>query len=388
MIGGLRALLPDRPLLPRRGPARRPPARVHAARPRDVVRRGGGRHRADRRRCSQRRARRSAGIEVRAAARARSPTTRRCCATAPTAPTGASGWRSPTSTDVLPRLGVQGLRGALEAGGVVRGCKRRRGEFPRSRFDELTEQAQVARREGARLGGRRGRTALALADREVPLRGRDRAGDRARSSAQRGRRDPDRRRQRRGRRARARRRCGSSSARRRARRATTCFWVVDFPMFEWNEDERRWDALHHPFTAPTRRPRRATRARWRTRAYDLVLDGSELGGGSIRINRPDVQQQVFDALGIGPEEARGALRLPARGAALRRAAARRHRVRPRPHRGAARRPRVDPRRDRVPEDRQRRRPAHRRAGAGGRAPARRSSASRSPHRWPIARDPR
>ena len=82
-----------------------------------------------------------------------------------------------------------------------------------------------------------------------------------------------------------------------------CFWVVDFPMFEWNEDEGRWDALHHPFTSPTRRPRRATRARWRSRAYDVVLDGWELGGGSIRINRPDVQQKVFDALGIGPEEA-------------------------------------------------------------------------------------
>jgi aspartyl-tRNA synthetase len=82
-----------------------------------------------------------------------------------------------------------------------------------------------------------------------------------------------------------------------------CFWVVDFPMFEWSEDERRWDALHHPFTSPSG-DLEADPGSWRSRAYDVVLDGWELGGGSIRINRPDVQQKVFDALGIGPDEAR------------------------------------------------------------------------------------
>jgi aspartyl-tRNA synthetase len=81
------------------------------------------------------------------------------------------------------------------------------------------------------------------------------------------------------------------------------FWVVDFPMFEWNEGEGRWDALHHPFTSPAG-DLDADPGTWRSRAYDVVLDGWELGGGSIRINRPDVQQQVFSALGIGPEEAR------------------------------------------------------------------------------------
>ena len=80
------------------------------------------------------------------------------------------------------------------------------------------------------------------------------------------------------------------------------FWVTDFPMFEWNEGEGRWDAMHHPFTSPTG-DLDADPGTWRSRAYDVVLDGWELGGGSIRINRPDVQQQVFDALGIGPEEA-------------------------------------------------------------------------------------
>ena len=77
-------------------------------------------------------------------------------------------------------------------------------------------------------------------------------------------------------------------------------WLVDFPMFEQNA-EGRWGALHHPFTAPT--GDFADPAALRSRAYDLVLDGSEIGGGSIRINRPDVQQQVFDVLGIDAEEA-------------------------------------------------------------------------------------
>jgi aspartyl-tRNA synthetase len=78
-------------------------------------------------------------------------------------------------------------------------------------------------------------------------------------------------------------------------------WVVDFPMFEWNEDEQRWDALHHPFTSPT--GSFEDPGALRSRAYDIILDGWELGGGSIRINRPEVQQQVFNALGISEEEA-------------------------------------------------------------------------------------
>ena len=81
------------------------------------------------------------------------------------------------------------------------------------------------------------------------------------------------------------------------------FWVVDFPMFGWNEDERRWDPLHHPFTAPTG-DLDGDPGSWRSRAYDVVFDGWELGGGSIRINTPELQQKVFGALGIGPEEAR------------------------------------------------------------------------------------
>jgi aspartyl-tRNA synthetase len=78
-------------------------------------------------------------------------------------------------------------------------------------------------------------------------------------------------------------------------------WVVDFPMFEYNEGEGRWDALHHPFTAPV--GDFSDPGSLMSRGYDIVLDGSEIGGGSIRINRPDVQQQVFNALGISEEEA-------------------------------------------------------------------------------------
>jgi aspartyl-tRNA synthetase len=78
-------------------------------------------------------------------------------------------------------------------------------------------------------------------------------------------------------------------------------WVMDFPMFEWNDEEGRWDALHHPFTAPV--GSFEDPGALRSRGYDIVLDGSEIGGGSIRINRPEVQQQVFGALGISEEEA-------------------------------------------------------------------------------------
>ena len=78
-------------------------------------------------------------------------------------------------------------------------------------------------------------------------------------------------------------------------------WVVEFPAFFWDEDGRRWDAAHHPFTAPA--GDLDNPAQLSSRAYDLVLDGAEIGGGSIRINRIDVQQRVFELLGIDPEEA-------------------------------------------------------------------------------------
>ena len=85
-------------------------------------------------------------------------------------------------------------------------------------------------------------------------------------------------------------------------------WVVDFPMFGFNEREQRWDPLHHPFTAPVlppdgSPPSFADPGALMSRAYDLVVDGWELGGGSIRIHEPRLQQQVLEAIGIGPDEA-------------------------------------------------------------------------------------
>ena len=80
-------------------------------------------------------------------------------------------------------------------------------------------------------------------------------------------------------------------------------WIVDWPMFEFNEGEDRWDALHHPFTAPSGEFDPADPGSARAQAYDLVWNGVELGGGSIRINHPELQSQVFTALGISEEEA-------------------------------------------------------------------------------------
>jgi aspartyl-tRNA synthetase len=83
-------------------------------------------------------------------------------------------------------------------------------------------------------------------------------------------------------------------------------WVVDFPMFEWSAEDKRWGALHHPFTSPMdghedyldRDPGKAL-----SKAYDMVLNGWEIGGGSVRIHRQEVQSKVFRALGVGAEEA-------------------------------------------------------------------------------------
>ncbi|MFI5181723.1 MAG: aspartate--tRNA ligase [Thermoanaerobaculia bacterium] len=84
-------------------------------------------------------------------------------------------------------------------------------------------------------------------------------------------------------------------------------WVTDFPLLEWHPEDRRWYAMHHPFTSPREEDLpflESDPGRVKARAYDIVLNGMELGGGSIRIHRPDVQSHVFARLGIGPEEAR------------------------------------------------------------------------------------
>jgi aspartyl-tRNA synthetase len=81
-------------------------------------------------------------------------------------------------------------------------------------------------------------------------------------------------------------------------------WVVDFPMFEWDEDEKRYMSAHHPFTAPVDPKLEGDLGGMLSRAYDLVLNGWELGSGSIRIHDRTLQSRVFDLLGIAPEEAR------------------------------------------------------------------------------------
>jgi aspartyl-tRNA synthetase len=202
-------------------------------------------------------------------------------------------------TDVFRGSQFKVFGGAIEGGGVVRAL-RARGDFPRSRIDRLEEKAKSLGAKGLAWavveadGSWRSPIAKFLGEEEIAettqaLEAREEdvvlfaAGSAAlaarvlgglRSEVADG--EPE---------------------------GHDCFWVVDFPMFEWNEDEGRFDPLHHPFTAPTG-DLDGDPAGWRSRAYDVVLDGWELGGGSIRINRPDVQQKVFDALGIGPEEAK------------------------------------------------------------------------------------
>ena len=187
--------------------------------------------------------------------------------------------------------------GALAGGGVVRGFSAS-GDFPRSRFDALTERAKALGAKGLVWGivesdGWRSPVAKFLSEGEV-------AGLLEATGAEQGDAvfvvadDPTV----------AARVLGALRLEVGVPRAGhDLVWVVDFPMFAFNEDEARFDALHHPFTAPSG-DLDGDPGGWRSRAYDLVMDGSEIGGGSIRISTPDVQARVFEALGLGEEEAR------------------------------------------------------------------------------------
>jgi aspartyl-tRNA synthetase len=91
-----------------------------------------------------------------------------------------------------------------------------------------------------------------------------------------------------------------------ARDAYRFVWITDFPMLEWNADEKRWNAMHHPFTCPQDGHLELLKTdpgKARAKAYDMVLNGNEIGGGSIRIHSAELQQEVLAALGIGEEEA-------------------------------------------------------------------------------------
>jgi aspartyl-tRNA synthetase len=200
-------------------------------------------------------------------------------------------------SDVFRASEFKVFGGAVESGGVVRGM-RAGGEWPRSRFDALTERAQSLGAKGlawavVEEGGWRSPITKFLSDDEVNAateRLGARPGDAVLIVADTA--------------AVAAKVLGALRAEVAEGEPSghDIFWVVDFPMFEWNEDERRFDPLHHPFTSPTG-DLDGDPGSWRSRAYDVVLDGWELGGGSIRISTPEVQQKVFDALGIGPEEA-------------------------------------------------------------------------------------
>ncbi|HEY1274618.1 MAG TPA: aspartate--tRNA ligase [Thermoleophilaceae bacterium] len=201
-------------------------------------------------------------------------------------------------SDALRGSEFKVFSGAIEAGGVVRALKAG-GEWPRSRFDALTEKAQQFGAKGLAWavvedGGWRSPIAKFLSEQEIAgvtealgahegdaiLIVADRAEIAARVLG-----------------------VLRADVAESKPAGHDVFWVVDFPMFEWNEDEKRFDAMHHPFTAPTG-DLDADPGTWRSRAYDVIFDGWELGGGSIRINTPEVQQKVFDALGIDAAEAK------------------------------------------------------------------------------------
>jgi aspartyl-tRNA synthetase len=201
-------------------------------------------------------------------------------------------------SDVLSGSEFQVFRGAIEGGGVVRAINVGPRETPRKELDELTELAKSRGAKGlvwafvqaggvwrspvakflsdvemqnvsSHLGASEGDLLLAVAD-SVAVAADTLGTLRLRlGTPEEGRHVP--------------------------------LWVVDFPAFEWNADEDRWDAIHHPFTAPV--GDLDDPGSLKSRAYDLIVDGTELGGGSIRIHDSAVQQRVFDILGIDAEEA-------------------------------------------------------------------------------------
>ena len=258
------------------------------------------------------------------------------------------------------------FRGVLERGGVVRGINAGAHELSRAELDRLIEFAQEPGRRRARLGLRRGRAAAGARRSRSSSGEQELAAINAALGASPGDllllvADDE----------------GIASQTLGALRLELAgrfglaaeddwqlVWVVDFPLMEWNDDEQRWDPLHHPFTSPVPGALDllvdGSGDGALARAYDVVLNGIELGGGSIRINDPEVQYRVLETIGIGRRAGGRALRLPDRGAQARRPAARRHRLRPRPHRRPAGEAGVDPRGDRLPQDGHRQRPADRR----------------------------
>ena len=224
---------------------------------------------------------------------------------------GAVRRRSPRHP-LRPRVARPGAGGGRDrVRGVRRSAERRRGGARDQRRGPRTAAlgarwtdrvGQAPRREGTRVGVRAAGRHAALADREVPQRGGGRA-DHCASGGRQRRPAADRRRRREHRSRRAQRAAPRARPPLRAvpQGRHDILWVVDFPAFFWDAEAGRWDAAHHPFTAPA--GDLADPGSLSSRAYDLVLDGAEIGGGSIRIHQREVQERVFELLGIAPEEA-------------------------------------------------------------------------------------
>ncbi len=206
-------------------------------------------------------------------------------------------------TDFLRETEFNAFRGAIESGGVVRGLNAGRRELSRAELDGLVEEAQGLGAKGLvwairESDGWRSPVAKFLSASEVAamsdaldasegdlmLLVADRPRDAARVLGE------------------LRQRLATRFSLVPAGAQALC-WIVDWPLFEWDEEAGRWNPLHHPFTSPAGDLDPANPGSARALAYDLVWNGIELGGGSIRINRPDVQRSVFEVLGIGTEEA-------------------------------------------------------------------------------------
>jgi aspartyl-tRNA synthetase len=206
-------------------------------------------------------------------------------------------------TDAVARTEFKVFREAVEGGGIVKGLNAGRMELPRSELDGLVGRAQelgarglvwaFREREGwrspiakfltqgevaelsTRLDAAEGDLLLLVADRAeianaVLAQLRLELGERLELIP------PD---------------------------AEDLVWIVDWPMFEWDDEGLRWDPLHHPFTQPEGDFDPDSAGEARALAYDLVWNGQELGGGSIRISDPELQRRVLETIGIGPEEA-------------------------------------------------------------------------------------
>ncbi len=206
-------------------------------------------------------------------------------------------------TDLLRETEFNAFRSVIEDGGVVRGFNAGRRELSRAELDGLIEEAKELGAKGLVWAFREGdgwrapiakflsaselaalNDRLGAAEGELMLVAADKP---ARVAAILG-----------GLRQRLGHRWGLIDA-----SAQELTWIVDWPLLGWSEEEGRWDPLHHPFTSPAGEldPDRLGEAR--ALAYDIVWNGVELGGGSIRISRPEVQSAVFEALGIGAAEA-------------------------------------------------------------------------------------